>query len=79
MSEKQNGGNAFPAAVPWSEQHVGAEPGYYDGMSLRDWFAGQALAGIAAAAGQSIHFATDQHTLATRAYELANIMLERRK
>lgn len=42
MTTKHDGGAAFP--IPHSN-----EPGAYEaetGMSLRDWFAGQALAGI---------------------------------
>ena len=38
MSEKDNGGPAFPT-------EPNTQPGYYahHGMTLRDWFAGQAL------------------------------------
>ena len=41
MSRKDTGGPAFPA--PYDGHGGGPE-----GMSLRDWFAGQALAGILA-------------------------------
>lgn len=37
---KKNGGSAFPFYIP--ENNAGV-PGYNDGMSLRDYFAGQAL------------------------------------
>ena len=37
MSERADGGPAFPGPI---------HPGH-DGMTLRDWFAGQALVGIA--------------------------------
>lgn len=47
MSKNDDGGAAFPSAppLPFDDglRHGGT------GMSLRDWFAGQALAGIAGA------------------------------
>lgn len=67
---RDDGGPAFPI------QHDD-RPGAYEahpGMSLRDWFAGQALAGVLA-----------DHTLrgtaksfAEKAYELADAMLAER-
>lgn len=44
MTLKNNGGPAFPAPSTYSA-HGDYEPREY-GMNLRDWFAGQALAGI---------------------------------
>lgn len=49
MSAPQDGGPAFP--VPGCTEHIDHtsiqhEP--YPGMTLRDWFAGQAIAGICA-------------------------------
>ena len=41
MSLKNDGGQAFPMAF-------GCESENYPGMSLRDWFAGQALSGLLA-------------------------------
>ena len=41
MTDRHDGGSAFPTE-PRGPVHGKA----YDGMSLRDWFAGQALAGI---------------------------------
>lgn len=69
MSNKdEHGGSAFPYAAEW---------GYEAGMSLRDWFAGQALAGWMAS------FSPDCRMKATNcaalAYELADAMLEARK
>ena len=43
MSGQDDGGHAFPIVAPVEFQF--AEPG----MSLRDWFAGQALNGLCAA------------------------------
>ena len=41
MENKETGGSAFPGTIPqFSYQHPAS------GMTLRDWFAGQALAGI---------------------------------
>lgn len=48
MNTVNDGGPAFP--------NVPSDPGYSQwdrGMSLRDWFAGQALAGLAAAGRQA--------------------------
>lgn len=47
MAENRDGGAAFPSA-PWDNgaQHCTGERG----MTLLDWFAGQALAGLAASA-----------------------------
>lgn len=42
MTDKNDGGLAFPALIPHNSQfHYPA-----NGMTLRDWFAGQALASI---------------------------------
>ena len=62
MTPKTNGGPAFPS----SDTQSG-----YQGMSMRDWFAGQALAGMS--------IATETHErLAAIAYELADAMLKQR-
>lgn len=42
-NELKDGGAAFPEAY-YSSPHADA-PSYRSGMSLRDWFAGQALVG----------------------------------
>lgn len=39
-----DGGRAFPAALSIEKEFIGS-----DGMSLRDWFAGEALNGVLAA------------------------------
>ena len=61
--------NAFPIAIP-----AGCE-GYEDGMTLRDWFAGQALAGIT---GDPSVEDMDQNEIAKAAYIYADAMLEAR-
>jgi hypothetical protein len=70
MSTKRNiddGGPAFPVA---EDHKVAADIPWTCGMSLRDWFAGQALAG-----GMSAADATDAN-IARAAYRLADSMLE---
>lgn len=65
---KTNGGPAFPTT------QADVERGW-DGMSLRDWFAGQALAGLVAndsARGDNAQFAIV-------AYALADAMLAERE
>lgn len=65
--EKKDGGTAFPYSRYGS---------YSDGMSLRDWFAGQALAGLL-----SIYeFAEDvgESDIARMSYAQADAMLEAR-
>lgn len=65
-----DGGPAFPNKVvlPRSTQSGS------DGMTLRDWFAGQAL-GVAA----SSYGAMSMVPIVDDAYRLADLMLERRK
>lgn len=81
MSKKNNGGPAFPS------------PGYSDdgerrGMSLRDWFAGQAMAGICGGTNEAafaIKHVAAKHGLnatdiiAKSAYEHADAMLAERE
>lgn len=71
MSAKNDGGPAFP--VP--DLHPGAMQVGSNGMSLRDWFAGQALAGML-----SSEFRPDgNQPKADWAYELADAMLKARE
>jgi hypothetical protein len=60
--------NAFPIAIPANCD------GYEDGMTLRDWFAGQIINGMLAGkqAGGSID------DIAERAYLYADAMIEAR-
>ena len=46
MTKPNDGGPAYPVAG-YINEHGNEQPGEY-GMSLRDWFAGQALAGFSA-------------------------------
>lgn len=75
MNGKKNetGGHAFPpgvAATPGSGFRSGES-----GMTLRDWFAGQALSGMLADEGEAGFKA---QTAAARSYEMADAMLSER-
>lgn len=64
----KDGGPAFPQTP--SEYFAPT------GMSLRDWFAGQALAGIGLAAMQKYQY---PESWAKQAYDLADAMLKARE
>lgn len=67
MSQSKNdGGNAFPKDEPVRG---------HDGMSLRDWFAGQAMT-LTYPNGIPAH--ADHRSVAMQAYSLADAMLARR-
>lgn len=73
-SMHNDGGPAFPAFDPYAihkDAHV-------MGMSLRDWFAGQALAGYLAYPHAEHPNAANRDT-AAYCYEMADDMLEARK
>lgn len=74
MTDRSNGGAAFPCAAEWG---AGEAPFVQEGMSLRDWFAGQALAGIAGPAGDS--FSLSPQDSADWAYQYADAMLAARE
>lgn len=75
MSEKPNGGPAFPCS---NEQFTHGNPQTGDawsGLSMRDWFAGQALAGATKHEGCQ----PGPEGMAKRAYALADAMLAARE
>ena len=74
MNWDKQGGAAFP--IPHSDKPGAPECEW--GMSLRDWFAGQALA-IAWDARDKGYYEGDDNDMASCAYELADAMLEARK
>lgn len=71
MSDDTCGGPAFP--IPSDGMTAG-----HNGMSLRDWFAGQALAGIMANSKLMIVLAEKKQDPASCAYQMADFMLNER-
>lgn len=84
MSEIDNGGPAFPVLPPLHETGHGSASGYpfiAEGMSLRDWFAGQ-VAGHAlylASHYPRVEEVTPCQLAAAAAYEMADEMLAARQ
>jgi hypothetical protein len=74
---KHNGGPAFPQN-DLSSYGMGPAECNNGGMTLRDWFAGQAMAAELVAWGNS---STEGHeiNIARRAFAMADAMLEARK
>lgn len=68
-----DGGPAFPSDLMLTKGVVAAKP--YGGMSLRDWFAGQALAGLLADPAWD-H--TPDAAPCARAFRLADAMIAAR-
>ena len=68
--KKEDGGPAFP------HQPIGEE---FTGMTLRDWFAGQVLAGLMARTGPDDDFLFRSGTAALRAYIIADAMIAERE
>lgn len=79
MSDRNDGGPAFPILKPQNPNFEYCDPG----MTLRDWFAGQALAGILA--NPNIHKEANAlgvpcvNIAVPAAYVAADAMLEARK
>ena len=77
MSEpKPDGGQAFPF-FDLNTIDDETKPSLIPGMSLRDWFAGQALVGNLANESQDFHYSSDQKR-AEHAYNVADAMLAER-
>lgn len=73
MAETKNdGGQAFPQPLTFDAGGIAIAA--YPGMSLRDWFAGQALAGLLAADPEKTTWSGD----AENAYRAADAMLAER-
>ena len=68
MTSPPTGGAAFPVVVSLAGTNR-----VLDGMSLRDWFAGQALSGLSTAGGNL------PYLVAEDAYKLADEMMKARK
>ena len=83
MGERDNGGPIPPGLYAFPFSATG--PGHVcPGMTLRDWFAGQALVALSADIPAATKVArqdgrSPSSTLALAAYELADAMLEARE
>lgn len=76
MSEKKNGGPAFPGEM---DSQFGIQ--YWNGMTLRDYFAGQAL-GIMNTALDQGYWSPGENPnaeIAAAAYQIADSMLAERE
>lgn len=74
--ERKDGGQAYPAA--WGDYQNGGD--YIRGMTLRDWFAGQALSGLCAYSGAgSALLSANPRAMAGTAYVWADAMLSARR
>ena len=62
---------------PAFPQHIGYATNP-EGMTLRDWFAGQALAGFCSMSNRDGEWTWDAGSASTRAYEMADAMLAER-
>lgn len=80
MAEKDTGGPAFPIQEQMQpEVHTGWFSPGQAGMSLRDYFAGQALTGLCAAVDDySPSRLLDMEGFAVDAYSMADAMLAER-
>ena len=76
MKELNDGGPAFPRTMSEYEKVTG-----HDGMSLRDWFAGQALTSLEQFFYRSEHALSegDAPQIAKMAYAIADAMLAERE
>ena len=72
---KNDGGPAFPIYQP--DMNVGDDAG--PGMSLRDWFAGQAMVGLMSDSGLRPSNLDEFEHMATRLYQVADAMLKERE
>lgn len=72
MTDTNNGGPAYPTTT------ANGYGGMSQGMDLRDWFAGQALAGLCAYSG-SCEGKFLPNEIAGRSYEIADAMIAARE
>jgi len=74
MSERKDGRAAFPIIEQFGTEQVCT----HHGMSLRDWYAGQAICGILAGVigNPGIHMDTNRDV--KTAFEIADAMIEAR-
>lgn len=88
MTTEKNGGPAFPFSPPLMSDgsHPASHPYPELGMSLRDWFAGQALVAIISACTKDqgaidafVQLGSPAPYFARRAFEVADAMLAERE
>ena len=69
---KETGGQAFPIpATEWNEHHVG--------MTLRDYFAGQAMVEVMRQNTEILRGKADMRQVSQTCYSIADAMIEVRK
>lgn len=77
---KDSGGPAFPRPISTDERNVACNVAWeQEGMSLRDWFAGQALAGICANPAHVTEAQGAAALVAKAAFFIADAMLAERE
>ena len=76
MSEPDDGGPAYPSGKSEKTGYENTLP-YYEGMTLRDWFAGQALGHIPALLDVTEQNASCEN-IAGHAYQMADAMIAAR-
>lgn len=76
MTNTNDGGPAFPIVAMDAATGQPINGCFYPGMSLRDWFAGQALAGLLSHGQWAT---TEADMFARDAYALADAMLRARE
>lgn len=74
-NKSDDGGPAFPHTVNYRGVSSGGH-NLYAGMSIRDYFAGQAIVGLSS--GRGFIDPRDRQTVVSRAYEIADLMLVER-
>ena len=77
MTTPKDGGPAFPTEYVAQNMYGDTAPAYDHGMSLRDWFAGQAINGIVSNAGIT-NGKWDALAAGEIAYRIADAMLKAR-
>lgn len=78
MSDNNDGGPAFPGRLPY-QNSPNDGLAYFDGMSLRDYFAAKAMQGMLANANIDKNEVRDRAAIATYSYHYADAMLAARE
>ena len=77
INTKNDGGTAFPSEQSECQDNTWNQT-FDPGMSLRDWFAGQALIGLMSDSGMRPSNLDEFDHMATRLYQVADAMLKAR-